>query len=188
MATIDIGVPAENYTSSWCDGTLINKSNPANASGKITNVQIYTKAIMPTVYVATFYRPDPSGFPNNLTTRDTEYISDSIAVGYHAFDVDLDVEAGDYIGIMFQNGDIEKKIGGEQGVWYINHADWLPCDNKTFYLQAGNALAIYGTGTIPDGLVNGYFMNSVPTEQREEVFGYFMKLVEEFGYYMNPTK
>lgn len=184
MAVIDVGVLAQDYTSAWCDGTLINKSNPANASGKITNVQIYTKATMPTVYVATFYRPDPVGFPNNLTTRDTEYISDSIAVGYHAFDVDLDVEAGDFLGIMFQNGDIEKKIGGEQGIWYINHADWLPCDNKTFYFQASNGLAFYGTGeTVAVGLINGYFMSN---GAREEKFGYLMESVETFGYFMNP--
>ncbi|MBA7536034.1 hypothetical protein ES705_28296 [subsurface metagenome] len=134
----------------WTDGTLINKSNPANASGKITNVRIYTGNAMSTVYVGIFYRPDPSGFPNNLTSRDSEYISDSIAAGYHAFNVDLTVETGDFLGIMFQNGDIEKKIGDEQGVWYINHADWLPCTDKTFSFQADNALALYGIGTITE--------------------------------------
>ncbi|GAH36697.1 unnamed protein product, partial [marine sediment metagenome] len=117
---IDIGVPAENYTASWTDGTLVNQSNPANETGKITTVQVYSKANMTTVWVATFYRPDPSGFPNNLTTRDSEYISDLIVAGFHGYAVDLEVEAGDYIGIMFQNGDIEKKIGGEVGLWYIN--------------------------------------------------------------------
>lgn len=35
------------------------------------------------------------------------------------------------------------------------------------------------------GLINGYIMNSVPTEQTEEVFGYFMNSIEEFGYYMD---
>ncbi len=33
------------------------------------------------------------------------------------------------------------------------------------------------------GLIDGYFMQD---GEREEVFGYFMNLIEEFGYFMNP--
>jgi len=39
---------------------------------------------------------------------------------------------------------------------------------------------------VETGLIHGYIMNSVHTEQTEEMFGYYMKLVGEFGYYMNP--
>lgn len=148
---IDIGVPAEDYTSSWAHGTLINKSNPANASGVITTIHIYGKVNMPEVTVAIFYCPDPDGFPNNLTTRDEEYITDLLEPGYHEYTVDLDVIEGDYIGIHYTNGDIEKKLGDEQGIWYKNTTDAIPCTNYTFYFQASNAIALYGTGTTAIG-------------------------------------
>lgn len=148
---IDIGVLAEDYTSSWVHATLINKSNPANASGVITTIHIYGKVNMPEVTVATFYRPDPGGFPNNLTTRDEEYITDLLEPGYHEYTVDLDVIEGDYIGIHYTNGDIEKKVNGEQGIWYKNGTDAIPCNNYVFYFQASNAVALYGTGTTAVG-------------------------------------
>jgi len=47
------------------------------------------------------------------------------------------------------------------------------------------AVSVIIEAAVEGGLIDGYIMNSVPTEQTEEVFGYFMKLVEEFGYYMN---
>lgn len=144
---IDIGVPAEDYTSYWTDGTLVNMSNPANASGKITKVDINPRNTgMTGVSVGTFYRPDPGGFPNNLTTRDYEYCGDIPASLMVSFDVELDVEEGDFIGVYFTNGDIEKKVGGEDGIWYVNHADYLSCDNYTFSYQAGNGIGLYGIG------------------------------------------
>lgn len=151
---IDIGVTAEDYTASWCHGTLINKSNPANASGQITTVQIFSKVNMINVTVAIFYRPDPTGFPNNLSTREggNVYLSDLLVPGYHSFvGVTLNVMEGDFIGVEYTNGDIEKKVGGEQGLWYINYADHVPCDNQTFNFQANNAIAIYGTGATAVG-------------------------------------
>ncbi|GAH35525.1 unnamed protein product, partial [marine sediment metagenome] len=129
-----------------------NKSNPANASGTITTVQIYSFRNMINVTVGIFYCPDPTNFPNNLSTREggNVYLSDLLAPGYHSYvGVTLNVVEGDFIGIQYTNGDIEKKMGGEQGIWWINYQDWIPCTNKTFSLQPLNAIALYGEGEIP---------------------------------------
>jgi len=86
---IDIGCPAINRTASLAGKTMINKGNPANASGIITNVEIYAVSgyTLTNCEVATFYVV--SG--NNLTTRDYEYIGDVVGGSKQTFEVNLDV-------------------------------------------------------------------------------------------------
>ncbi|MBA7591969.1 hypothetical protein ES708_34140 [subsurface metagenome] len=99
--------PAINRASSDSGYTNVNIGNPANASGKITSVEIWANTILFDCKVGIFYVV--SG--NILSTRDWVQIGTVTAGAKKTFEVDLEVEEGDYIGIC-QEGDIEYDTSG----------------------------------------------------------------------------
>lgn len=146
MADIDIGSPAIDRNVSW--GTIrttINKDNPANLSGKITSVEIWAKENMSNCEVATFYVV--SG--NSLSTRDTQAVGSVTAGSKQTFEVDLNVEEGDYLGIYYTAGDIELSSADYVGVWHSgpDTSDLIPCTNHEFGYTATKTMSLYGTGT-----------------------------------------
>jgi len=147
MAVIDIGNAATDRASTAPENnTWVDNINPANASGTITSVEFYFTGAVTNVLVATFYRPDPDNFPNNLSTRDTEAIG-NLAGGYHQLEVNLDVTEGDYIGIYFSSSSLEKdNVSADDKAWYKS-LDNIPCTNTTFSLDTYNKISLYGTGT-----------------------------------------
>ncbi len=137
---INIGSPAINrgsYTSSGY--TLVDKAVPADGSGTITSVEIYVAGAMLNAEVATFYIV--SG--NNLSTRDNETIG-SIAEGYSQHEVDLEVEEGDYIGIFYTDGYIDRDNFGI-GNWFFG-TDKIPCINQPFGVDTDRTISLRGTG------------------------------------------
>ncbi len=145
---IDIGCAAITRTQTGNkDTTFVNKGNPANDSGTITSIEIYayTGQSLVDCEVATFYRPDPIGFPNKLSTRDTEFIGAVAAGAKSTFAVSLDVQAGDYIGCKFTGGYIWTDETGEDGLWRAV-ADYIPCTNESFPFLSGGCVSLYGTG------------------------------------------
>jgi len=166
---IDVGVLTSDDEHVGYPGfTFINKSNPANKTGKITRIEMYAYYNISNCKVATFYRPDPSGFPNKLSTRDTKTIGTVISGSKQTFEVDLDVVAGDYIGIYFTAGYLCAAIPGYTNLkWYIEE-DKIPCTNQDFSL-GDDAISIYGTGSIGSGelavgskILIGYSVSGVP--------------------------
>jgi len=151
---IDIGMPAIDRNSYTQNKTLINKGNPANADGKITNVEIYAVyGDLTDCWVATFYRPDPGGFPNNFTTRDYEELG-TVAEGYSSREVDLNVQAGDYLGIwVSSDGYMENSSASNEGVWSSQN-NHIPCTDYTFdWTYVDDAISLYGTGeTVAAGI------------------------------------
>ena len=115
---IDVGAEAidRSYSGST-NYTYINKGNPANASGKITSVEIFAGTSITGAIVATFYQPDPTGEPNYLVARDNYEIGSVTAGSKQTFEVDLDIEAGDYLGIYYTSGAIDRDISGGDGKW-----------------------------------------------------------------------
>jgi hypothetical protein len=139
---IDIGAAATNRTSEKFTGTYIVTINPADGTGKITNVEIYavTGYNLTLVEVATFYVV--SG--NFLSTRDWEYIGNVTAGSKQTFIVDLDVTVGDYIGIYFASGG---KIEADSTGTYMSKAgDNIPCTNIEFTSPVAGTISLYGTG------------------------------------------
>jgi len=61
------------------------------------------------------------------------------------FAVDLDVEVGDYLGIYYTDGSIERDTSGFAGMWYAS-TDQIPCTDFTFSTSSGSAISLYGTG------------------------------------------
>ncbi len=146
---IYIGAPAINRGVSLGAFTLVN-NNVANESGIINSVEIWSDTDLSNCEVATFFRPDPGGAPNNFTTRDSESIGTVLDDAKRTFVVDLDVEAGDYIGMYYTAGNIERDSSGGDGMW-VKSGDSIPCTNITFTSYATSAISLYGTGTTDVG-------------------------------------
>jgi len=137
---IDIGCPAIDRASYLAGPrTVINKGNPANATGIITTVEIYAYANLTDCEVTTFYE----GTANRLTTRDYEAIGTVTSGSKQTFMVSLNVQTGDYLGIFYQSGSIERDTSGGVGLWYID-SDQIPCDTYLFTLGATWVASLYG--------------------------------------------
>lgn len=142
---IDIGDPATDRANALGVYTLIAKGNPANASGKITSVEIWANEDLVNCEVAIFEEVDPDTF----TTRDNETIGAVTAGSKQTFAVDLDVETGDYIGIYYSGGKIDYESTDGAGMWFIDGADHIPCIAQLFGFSANVYLSLYGTGEEP---------------------------------------
>lgn len=139
---IDIGAAAIDRTDYVASQTSIAKNNPANRTGKINSIEIWANQNLENCKVATFFVV--SG--NNLSTRDYQVIGTVIAGSKKTFVVDLEVQEGDYIGIYYTAGRIDRDDTGGEGAWYYG-ADKIPCTDFTFSSLTGKILSLYGTGT-----------------------------------------
>lgn len=144
--TIDVGIPATDRVSSYGAGyTRITRDNPANLSGKITSVEIYARSgyNLANCEVATFFVV--SG--DNLSTRDTHFIGSVTGGSKQTFSgLDITVEAGDYIGIYYSAGQVERSLSGYIGQW-ADGGDQIPCTNNEFtWYSDGDGMSLYGTG------------------------------------------
>lgn len=135
---IDIGASAIDRSTYNTAKTSVNVVNPADYTGVITNIEIYANAAMSNVEVATFYVV--SG--NNLSTRDNETIG-SVPAGYSAYAVSLNVTVGDYIGIYFSAGSIDRST---DNTMMLLAGDNIPCTNVTFGAPQAGTISLYGTG------------------------------------------
>ena len=143
LAAIDIGSPAidgDDYADA--PRTIVSGENPANATGKITSVEIWANTNMTGCKVATFFVV--SG--NNLSTRDYQVIGDVTANSKQTFEVDLDVEEGDYIGVYFATGRIEFQMDVPAISRWEYTGDRIPCTNTAFTYYGYKFLSLYGTG------------------------------------------
>ncbi len=147
MAIIDIGAPAIQREGWFGNGyTVINKENPANASGTITSVEIFVEtAFLTGVTVGTFYTTNG----NTLKCRDSEFIGSVPSGSKQTFsDLTIAVEAGDYIGIYITGGTgFLSGIGtGYAGIWYISGEYIDPNDEVAYTFSDGDCISLYGTG------------------------------------------
>lgn len=145
---ITMGPGAINRSASNSAGpyTYIEKNNPANASGTITNFEVFPYQSIYNVEVATFYLV--SG--NILSTRDSEAVGDALG-GWEAFEVNLDVQEGDYIGIYYSSGKLEYGLGGGGAGHWKSVGDKIPCSEFEFvYSSTAWGISIYATGATPE--------------------------------------
>lgn len=140
MATF-IGEEPKNRSSIVTEGTtVINKGNPSQYSGTIERVAIWAAYSMRGVEVATFYEVSAGRY----STRDTQSIGGTIFAGSRReYEVNLDVQKGDLIGIYFTSGHIEKDYSGYSGLWLAS-GDNIPCTNKSFSSQNGSCISLGG--------------------------------------------
>jgi hypothetical protein len=142
---IDVGEPCITRSSQQSGPyTFIIKNNVANANGKITNVCIWMGAGNPSNhYVGTFYQI--SGLTYKCRTGENV---GALSTGENNKTVDLDVVAGDLIGIYLPNvsSQIAFDFGGSFPLLYLGSNTCIT-DNQSTYGQTNNAaISIYGTG------------------------------------------
>lgn len=144
---IDIGSPAtDRETRTSANWTTVNKNNPANEDGKITSVEILANEDLVNCEVATFFVV--AG--NNLSTRGTHYIGSVTAGSKQTFSgLNIDVKAGDFIGIFFTVGKLEADNVGD-GMWQAS-GDNIPCENLEFIPYANITNSLYGKGATGSG-------------------------------------
>ena len=142
---IFVGAPAINRGATLGAYTFIN-NNVANETGIITSVEIWCDNDLVNCEVATFFNMGG----NIFTTRDTEYIGAVEDDAKRTFPVDLDVVAGDYIGMYYTAGNIERDSAGCDGLW-VKSGDNIPCADITFSNYSTSAISLYGTGTTDVG-------------------------------------
>lgn len=144
MATpIDVGSAAITRVDYYPTGTWVDKNNPANDSGHITSVEIYACESMSNVRVGIF-----SASGNNLTTRSvTGNLGTVLSGAKRTLAVDLDIVAGDYIGVYFTAGGISATNNGSGYWWY--DGDMIDCVNQPFTSVADRTISLYGIGVTP---------------------------------------
>jgi len=141
---IDIGSPAIDRVSYIFPFTVIDKNNPANATGTITSVEIWAYVgwgDMGGAVVATFTQVDTNVF----TARDRQVIGTVTAGSKQTFEVNLDVQTGDYIGIYYSSGGIEVDPTYGAGTWHLA-GDQTSCSSATFTSEGSRTMSLYGTG------------------------------------------
>jgi hypothetical protein len=142
-ALIDVGNVAINRLDSSETRTLVDRANPANASGIITSVEIWANVNLTSCKVATFFNVDAT----HITTRDYELIGSVTSGSKQTFTVDLNINASDIIGMYFASGGMELNI--PSGSCYYLSGDYIPCTNEYFSGSTWK-VSLYGTGlTVP---------------------------------------
>ena len=140
---LNIGDTAINRADITASGyTFICRNNPANASGKITTIEIWANTNFSNCEVATFYVV--SG--NNFSTRGTHTIGSVTAGSKQTFSgLNIAVKAGDFIGIYFSAGALERDTGSGVEARYRS-GDNIPCTNALFTPDQIQHLSLYGIG------------------------------------------
>jgi hypothetical protein len=116
--------------------------NPANASGTINSVEVYAESNLSNFVVATFFLISGSTYE----CRDSQSIGSVTSGSKQTFEVDLDVEAGDFIGGYWTSGDMERDTSGYAGIMDKPGDYTTPTDQIEYHLWTGDAISIYGTG------------------------------------------
>ena len=144
---IDIGSPAisidnDNYYSSTYTKILAN--NPANNSGIITNIEIWSGASLPLMTglkVATFKQVSA----NTFTATDSCVIGSVPFFSKNIYTVELNVLAGDYIGLYYASGYMGRLVAGP-GCWVSSiPGDQTACVNLAFEFTANRDTSLYGS-------------------------------------------
>ena len=140
---IDIGAGAVNRAGGASAATRVAAANPANATGVLDTWQLWFAIDASDVEVATFYVV--SG--NNLSTRDSETIGAVSSGSLQTFTgLDTGVETGDYAGVYFSAGSLERDTSSGSGNWY-QYYDLIPCTNAAFSWSSTLDISVYATGT-----------------------------------------
>jgi len=123
--------------------TVINKDNPANANGFITSVEIWAHADLTNCKVGIFYLTDT----NKLKCRSATTIGSVIAGAKRIFSgLSLEVRVGDYLGIFWDYGSMERDTSGYLGNYsYPGDMCFVGSENS-YDFEAGPTLSLYGSG------------------------------------------
>lgn len=125
--------------------TLVNKTGAALYSGTVQKIRIWANTTLTNCEIGIFYVV--SG--NNLSTRSSQTIGTVTAGAVREFNVNLAVQAGDYIGMYYTAGKMDINTSGGSGIWYLSAADGIPCTNRAFSYSSGYVISLGGLVITP---------------------------------------
>jgi len=160
----DIDIGAGAIDRGWYAGdtgnkrTYVSEDNPANDSGTLTSFEIWAYADITELEVATFYESGGEWY-----TRDNESIAGTVTAGAkRTYEISLDVESGDILGIAFI-GQVERMHSGDAGYpaegYLYESGDNIPMSGFTGWdADTAYAISVYATGTTGGTTENAIFM------------------------------
>lgn len=151
---IDIGADAIDRAGVQNPATIIALDNPANESGTIISIELYAYNVLSDCKVGTFSRDG-----DNFTCRDYATIGDVAAGSKQTFSVSLTCVTGDYIGVYYSGGGLERDSTGYAGI-YSKSGDQFEAGEQTYALTANAAISVYGTSSYA---ICSYYFNSKST-------------------------
>lgn len=149
MADIDVGAAAENRISYWGNDTVVAKENPANATGVIDYIAIYSTWAMKGVEVASLVHEGSNVLSTNGVSG---ALGDQAGSGLNEYSAPTDFSAFDineneYIGYYCTTPGIDR-VGEGEGVWYAYLEDRIPAKSITFTWSGSNTISLYAEGTV----------------------------------------
>ena len=171
---IDIGAAATDRSGVLgATNTLIDLTNPANATGTLDTIEIWVNLNGANVKVGTF-----SGSGTSYDDRDYATIGNVAAGAKRTFTgQDIDVTSGDFIGCY--SARIERDTSGGSGVYYKSQNQFGTGSN-TYTLLPANTLSLYATGETPGILVT-------PTTASLSITGYAPTVTADGSVVITPT-
>ena len=149
MAAIDVGAAATDRAAAFASGyTLIGLDNPANETGTLNSIEVWAAVSMNgTNKVATFSRDGAKFTPRDVVTIGSiaDGSKQTFTEDASSNPIALSVESGDYLGIYFSSGNIERDETGYSGLYY-KQFDQTAAGEQTYTLAAGDAISLYATG------------------------------------------
>jgi hypothetical protein len=146
MAVIDIGSDASNRSNSFGVATFVTLNNPANDTGVLDTFEVYPATTINGLKIGTFSK---SG--TNFTPRDFEEIGTASSGSKQTFTgKNCDVSSGDYLGVYYTAGKIDKDDNGGDGVYYYASGDGFG-GTYSYTLLSGDIMSAYATGTTGGG-------------------------------------
>ena len=143
---IDVGSAAidRNFTLS-AGTTRFGTDNPANDTGAIDTFEVWSATSMTgTNKVGTFYGSD-----TDYTNRDGVTIGTVTAGAKRTFTgLSIDVSTGDFAGIYFSVGSLERDSGVSGNVYY-KAGDQFGAGAQTYAFSDTTQMSVYGTGETP---------------------------------------
>ena len=149
MVVITIGNDATNRDSSNPSGnTYIDKNNAATDTGTITQVNLYVATEMTGVKIGTF-----SGAGLSWTNRDVAVLG-TLSAGLNQVPVNIDVVTGDFIGLYFTGGALDRDVSGGSG-YNSKSGDQFGAGAQTYTNVASRIMSAGGTGPDPSPATGG---------------------------------
>jgi hypothetical protein len=146
MAVIDIGSDASNRSSDFGVATFVTLNNPANDTGVLDTFEVYLASNVSGLKIGTFSK---SG--DYFTPRDFEGIGIASSGSKQTFTgKNCDVSSGDYLGVYYTEGKIDKDNTGGDGVYYYISGDGFG-GTYIYTLLNGDIMSAYATGTTGGG-------------------------------------
>jgi len=149
--SIDVGPESKDRPTVIGSGTWVDKTNPANAIGIITYIDIWV-AIQPMndVKVASFFPVDATHF----STREYCSLGNITSAGQNTFDAEngdftpFEIKTDDWIGIYYSSGRIDLTTTAGVGFWGPTPpGDAIPCTNTEFMEQkVTTTMSLYAEG------------------------------------------